>query len=304
MQELINYCPVDSKGNLIQGDFAELASFLQVQNLQGCEVFLYENKPFPAGLQPYTKGVHLRFWPSWLNIWRKKAERSQWLAEIKANLDYALALEPEYLVWHVAHVEPEEIYDRQYAADSATVLAAAQEVVQALLAWVPPQVTLLLENLWWPGLNLLDQHATEAFLGSFTQANLGIILDTGHLSNTNLRLTGEAEEISYLVARVQALGSVGQRVAGMHVSSSLAGSYVCSEQWRLQTKGAQPEPGYIYKVDQHRPFSHPAAGELLSLVHPEWLVHELYYDNFAQLAELLASQRRAFNLQGKFNESL
>lgn len=50
---------------------------------------------------------------------------------------------------------------------------------------LPPHVALLFENLWWPGLTLKNPKLVAKLLKNVKHPNLGIMLDLGHLMNTN-----------------------------------------------------------------------------------------------------------------------
>mgnify|MGYP003435816274 FL=1 len=77
----------------------------------------------------------------------------------------------------------------------------------------------------------------------------------------------------------------------MHLSCSLSGEY------QRQHVGPMPQEldinkiiTHITNIDQHRPFQEASVRPLLDLVQPEYLVHELHYNNMEELAELLKKQ--------------
>lgn len=114
--------------------------------------------------------------------------RDEWLRRYGENIRASAALGARYLVFHIAQARPSEIYRRRFFYSSAQVVRATVELVNALSAWIPAQVSLLLENLWWPGLTLKDRRLAEALLEGVRHCDTGFMLDVGHLMNTNLSL--------------------------------------------------------------------------------------------------------------------
>lgn len=50
---------------------------------------------------------------------------------------------------------------------------------------LPSNVTVLFENIFWPGLNALSPENVDYFFSLLGGGNVGLLLDTGHLMNTN-----------------------------------------------------------------------------------------------------------------------
>lgn len=55
--------------------------------------------------------------------------------------------------------------------------------------------------------------------------NVGIMLDTGHLMNTNMYLTDELAGIAYICQVLDKLGDLKHLIKGVHLSCSLSGEY-------------------------------------------------------------------------------
>lgn len=322
MKELINYCPVLNYIQEIEDYPGKLVGYCQDNSLDGIEVFLYGEEPFIELAQAVTVGTHLKFWPSWMDFWRgdeyrlaklfpssvKRQEyylgaenKEQWLEVIRNNINASLLLEPEYLVWHVAEADFQSIYTWKFAYSSAEVLQATVEVMQELADCIPKHVKILFENLWWPGLSLTEPVLVGKFFEAMARLfpeNMGIMLDTGHLMNTNPALKTESEGIRYLLEVGKNLGSLKELVQGFHLSCSLSGEY--QEQSLARIRGAKERKyssdsldvlQHITSIDQHRPFKEARLGPLLDFYKPYYLNHELYYDNMEQLAGYLRTQR-------------
>ncbi|WP_231035110.1 sugar phosphate isomerase/epimerase [Pectinatus frisingensis] len=83
----------------------------------------------------------------------------------------------------------------------------------------------LFENLWWPGLRLLNKKTVELFFNPINRKNVGIMLDTGHLLNINDKLNSQQQAVDYIYKVILHLGSEAARIKGIHLSCSLSGNY-------------------------------------------------------------------------------
>ena len=322
MKQLTNYCPVMNYGNEIAAYPGKLSGYCRDNGLEGVELYLYGLEPFQEPCKEETVGVHLKYWPMWMDFWCSNESRMErfftsseqrkqyflgatskelWLEVIRKNIKAALYYEPEYLVWHVADCDYESLYTWQFAYSSEQVLQASAEVFNEVVACIPKNVKVLFENLWWPGLRLTEPLLVgHVFERLFSQGheNIGIMLDTGHLMNTNPELQVEAEGIRYILKVGEGLGSLKELVQGFHLSCSLSGEYQrkfmadtrANKQWSYPTDG-MTIMNHIVALDQHRPFKEVSTAPLVEFYEPQYVNHELYYDNMAQLAEKLKLQR-------------
>jgi len=322
MKQLTNYCPVMNYAKEIAAYPNKLAGYCRDNGLAGVELYLYGIEPFTEPCQKETVGVHLKYWPIWMDFWcgnearldkffpdiKKRQQyflgaknKEQWLEVMRKNIQAALYYEPEYLVWHVADCDYESLYTWNFAYTSQQVLNATVEVIREVASCIPKNVQLLFENLWWPGLRLTEPLQVGHFFEAIYRQgyeNVGIMLDTGHLMNTNPSLTTEAEGIDYVLQVGKNLGSLKELVQGFHLSCSLSGAYQrkfiaetrADKHWSFPTDGMKIM-NHIVALDQHRPFKAVSAAPLVEFYEPQYVNHELYYDNMAQLAEYLKLQK-------------
>lgn len=258
----------------------------------------------PAGYADNTlfPGYHLIFFSDWLDFWledkarldAKFGGRRAWqdfyqgktredmFRQYQEDLDRAAALGAKYVVFHVSDVSIEETcgYPREHSDE--LVIDAAIECVNRLLDGKDYHFDFLMENLWWPGLTMAEPRMTERLLNGVRYPNKGIMLDTGHLLNTNLELFTEDQAIDYLFDRVRAHGDMAKYIKGIHLQKSLSSRYVLDQR-------AQPLPELpkdymerfafaydrIYGIDPHLPFENPRIREFVEFVDPKYLVHEL-----------------------------
>lgn len=314
MKQLINYCPVHGYKEEIAAYNGGMSGYLKDSNLDGVELYVYDTKPYKEDYSKWATGVHLKYWPYWLDFWRNNKEelarnhknkqemtayfngatnRDQWLEVIQKNITASLAVKPEYLVWHVSHCGLEEAFTRKFTYNDEQIIDATVEVFNSISTCVPDDVKVLFENLWWPGLTLTNPQAVDRFFSKLNKSNVGIMLDTGHLMSTNLELQSEKEALKYIKKVVHNLGSYKDLVQGMHFSCSLSGEY------QKNSIGAMPAGitmgeilQHVGKIDQHRIFTDAPLKEFIEYIAPTYLVHELFYNTMSVMQEYVKSEQK------------
>ena len=318
MIQSINF-PICSYCIAPYGSWDVLAAKIRALGLDGVEGIVDPvdvDKSFPPEL---LSGYHLVFYPDWLDFYRQNTpellrkfgsmdmvERvyngtrpEDLMRQFKDDLAFALSMHTPYVVFHVSDVSLEEGYTYRWLHSNAQVMDGAVEFINELLRGVEPTFDFLVENQWWPGFTFLDPAETEELLSRIDYPRKGIMLDTGHLMNTNTRLRTQAEGIEYILERYRAHGELGRYVRGMHFHQSLSGAYV-----RKHT-GALPkdfptdyfdaffrEYPHIESIDRHRPWTDPGCVALLDEVRPLYLTHEL---SSGPKRPLLAAAKRQLN---------
>lgn len=311
-KHLFNYCTIDWYENDMIAKGTNLREFNREFGLDGMEQFIYTMERPAKSYKDLTVGVHLNYWPYWMDFWLKKAKRlkqqfsnvlernqyfrdalsrEEWLSVIRRNIGAAVTEGPEYMVWHVAEANNEEIFTWEFNYSDREVLTASADVFNSIADEIPENITVLFENLWWPGLRLTDPRNVKYFFERIKRKNVGIMLDTGHLMNTNNRLKTEAEAADYVCRVYEKLGSCADLVKGVHLSCSLSGQYQRSFDRRVPV---QLDNSTIWKhvaaLDLHQPFRTDAGRKILECINPEYVVHEFTYDNMDELRAKLAIQ--------------
>ena len=314
MKELFNYCTVpDYEGNVFQNK-KELKQSIESMGMDGVELFVYQNKPYLDSYQDVAVGAHLNYWPMWMDFYNGNAEELRkffadeeavagyygsshyegWLQYVKENIRAALKERPEYLVWHVSEATNEECFTFRFKQDDKAVLKAAADVFNRVSTEIPADTIVLFENLWWPGLRLTDKNMVEYFFSLIDHKNVGIMLDTGHLLNTNPTLKTEQDGVEYILETIRALGETASLIRGIHLSCSLSGEYVENFE-RVYRPSEIPEClfHHISSIDQHRPFTDTAVRKVIELVQPDYLVHEFIYTDKADFERKIMTQLKA-----------
>lgn len=322
MLELVNFSNIscDTQG-LMGGSPDKLRQFLQQNGLQGIELNLYGqwDKLMPPA--DVVQGIHLQFWPDWLDFWQENwpqlmqefgtkekiaayygaANPGEWLGKWQGVVSQASEIKPKYVVFHVCSNRGSSIYNRQYGYSDKDVVLAAIDLLNYIMKGLPKDCWLLLENLWWPGLTLQDPSLCRQMLAEINHPSVGIMLDTGHLMNTNWQLQNQQDGVEYVERIVRRLGELRKYIKGIHLHQSISGAYAAQmaqkyPQALREQLSWEESFAYISKVDRHQPFSIPEARRIIELVQPEFLVHEFIPDGLADWEKKITTQRQALGL--------
>ncbi len=283
---------------MMPGDTEEsVQQVVAALGLDGIENLIYGEQPAAHPAKHITVGCHLAYWPVWMNFYLGKKEWYEkdfptpedrkrvfggetvedWLKRMKNNIHAALAEEPAYLVWHVADCRNLDIWTRKFQYTNREILEKTVEIYRQVEKEIPNHVQVLFENIFWPGLYQLDPADVDYFFSALGKDNVGIMLDTGHLMNTNLNLRTEADGADYVCQVVNALGSMKSVVKGIHLSCSLSADYQKATWGKIPDVVNQEVIGrHIISIDQHRPFQTDAARRIVDTVEPLYLTHELF----------------------------
>lgn len=316
MKQLFNYYPLPEYEKELTDSFGSMQAYLTDSRLDGIELFLPNETALV--LKQETVGIHLPYLPFWLDLWHGNMQRlyeqfttredcrrylhgthdrESWCEYVRSNIKKAVLYEPQYLVWHVSEANREEIFTRNFYYTDEMVIDATAELFHCVADVIPSNVTVLFENLWWQGLRLTDVRMVERLLERIARDNIGIMLDTGHLLNTNPRLRTEEEGADYICRTIEGLGDLATLIRGIHLQCSLSGAYLTEiRPIRPAMLSLEEEGKYIMAIDQHKPFGTSAMKRVIDCVCPEWLVHELYYNNLVQMQMMLRQERTLLDL--------
>jgi hypothetical protein len=317
--KLMNFTNHSSDLDRFSGDYEKLRQFLKKHDLQGLE--LIQDTQWNAESIPSSmiSGLHMRFWPIWLDFWRDdKAELLRQFGDVASYTHYygggtrdsimeyyrneiktACDMGTEYVVFHVSHVQLEHCYNYCFTYNDTEIIEAFIEMINELLEGVNADFDLLLENQWWPGLTFLDKSAAARLMEGISYPNKGFMLDIGHLMNTNTDIATEAEATAYILEVLDKLEELAGYIRGIHLNSSLSGEYV-----KKQLLGNDYNPnesffnrylntfGHISGIDRHLPFTHPSIKRVIDFVNPKYLVYEFITSSFEELEQFVETQNR------------
>ena len=311
---LFNYPVIDWYEKELQLMVQSLGEYVASMKLDGIEQLIYDNNMI-LKYKELTIGVHLEYWSYWIDFWWNNQQRLdyifesneekkhyykaqniyEWIEYIKKNITLALNLKPQYLVWHVSEANVQEIFTYNFYYNDRQVLLATSEVFNEVAKIIPDNVLILFENLWWPGLRLNSMENVVYFFEKLKHNNVGIMLDTGHLMNTNINLTSELEASIFIKDIVNNLGSFASLIKGVHLNCSLSGQYqkkFIEQQFKFCEFDKHRLWEHIIKIDKHEIFQTKAPSFLIDYIQPQYVVHELAYDNLILLRNKIMAQSR------------
>ncbi len=312
MVQLFNFCVYHDYVKQLEETGKTLPEYVKYLGLDGIEHLIYGKEAPEPAFKESSVGVHLAYWPYWVGFWKNNKSRlkrefksakarndcyfgalnkDEWLSVIQQHLIAAAVVKPEYMVWHVSEADVQETYTFDFQYSDLEVLEAAADVFNAVSMAVPSHITVLFENLWWPGLRLTDPDNVKYFFERIRRKNVGIMLDTGHLMNTNPELQNEAEAADYVCRTVENLGELAELIKGVHLSCSLSGAYQKSfvHEYDRRTTFADMYK-HIVQIDRHQPFRTKAARRILDFIQPKYITHEMIYSSLTELEEKLKIQ--------------
>ena len=299
-------------------DNADLKAFYREYGCDGLELMkVGEDKKGIIRAEDVI-GVHIRYLTTWMDLWKGDEERlirefgdSNTVLEIfgganrdaiskffAGNLNAPPHVAPEYLVFHVSECQIAEAMLRKYHYNSEEVIDASIELIDSFSDAIQGSPVLLFENLWYPGLNMLDPSLTFKLMEKVKYPNTGVMLDIGHLLNTNTALRTIDQGVDYIHKVLDIYGDLSF-IKGIHLHQSLSGEYA-EEQMRNWTlsEGSYYERRLgvdIFKIDTHQPFASKRVNELIEKIQPEYLVIEQVSANRFEHSRNLEEQLRYFN---------
>lgn len=314
MKTVMNFTTCYEDTNRYQ-DRDNLKAYLRQFSLDGLEVM--EAGPDERQIiDPKDAiGVHLKYFPGWMDFWtgdeaRLMIEYGDWEAcekhyggrdrsalveAYRKNLRFANTMQPEYMVLHVSDCSMIESMRRVYHYTDAQVVDATADLMNQVTDVLDAEPWLLYENLWYPGLNMLDPAMVQRLFEKTNYPKCGVMLDTGHIMHTNpdLRTPDEAvDHIHRVLDRYENLDFI----KGIHLSQSLTGAHAkdLMQNWKPVEGDYQTRiwevMGHIFEVDTHKPFVTHRVRELLERIQPEYLVLELITGTRAEHEQLLTQQ--------------
>lgn len=253
-----------------------------------------------SSLKKKIKGYHLRFFPTWLDLYFYSKEelllrlgeeknirslcggitKNEMLEYYKKELERAKELEVEYVVLHACNIDIFEGMTYNFRFSDMEILEKVVEFVNEIFDNEKYNFTLLLENLWWPGLKLTSYLEADYLIKNIKYKNTGFMLDTGHMLNTNLELKNSDEGVDYILENLENLKEYKNYIYGVHLNLSLSGEYVkrsieLNKERRLNLKEVLNEIYFhVEKIDYHFPFDNMRIKEVLKELPLKYLVYE------------------------------
>ncbi|WP_338995837.1 sugar phosphate isomerase/epimerase [Fusobacterium animalis] len=274
-----------------------------------------------SSLKKYIKGYHMRFFPSWMELYLedfnllyaelkdKKYFKSlcgghskkELIEYYKRELKIAKELEVEYVVFHACNVKVTEAMTYDFKYSDKEVLDAVISIINEIFEDGEYDFKLLFENLWWSGLRLTNKEEIEYLLNGVKYKNVGFILDTGHMINNNRDIKNSKEGIEYIKKNIDNIGEYKNLIYGMHLNYSLSGEYVKKSIKENKEKNLSIEEikenvyQHVGAIDYHDPFEDKEIIKAINSLPIKYLVFELIGNTREELEDKIQRQWKIFN---------
>ncbi|MFA5453323.1 MAG: hypothetical protein WC248_07100 [Candidatus Methanomethylophilaceae archaeon] len=273
-----------------------------IQGLDGVEL-LTGYEPVDASFLDLSTSVHLPYATDWYAAWtgvRKVSddipdedvrylfygrEKKDIINNLKLAMDNATVVDPAYAVLHACNANLDEILAYDYSDDDEKILSVFIEMVNEVISLFPngePPFKILFENLWWPGLKMLDDKGFRLIEKKIEFENWGLCLDTGHLMVSTKRSREEKSSIQILERIFENYPKeMIDRIITMHLHQNTSADFMKTysrdpNYLRLGTiDRLNVAYGYIFKMDEHRPFTLKEATHLVDIIKPKYVTHEM-----------------------------
>ncbi len=322
MKKLFHLSTTPKQLRMFEGDWEEIKQFVGKNQMDGIELGLtldYDIEQIPKEI---IEGVHLSFYPMWVDFWRQdeeklsqlfatKEERNAYyqgdspeclVTSYRKQYERAKALGAKYMVFHVSHVLPEDSFTWEFTYSDKEVMIATLELINSAFPKEENGPLLLFENLWWPGLNYKDSELTKWFIEQVEYPNKGYLVDISHLILNNKEIGTEQEAYFYIKQIIKSLGETKQWIKAVHLNKTLPKRYMQRDHGYLLKKYREIKDSkqkltllkkHIQALDGHIPFDHPIAKKIVALINPEYCVYETAPKSRYELAYFIKKQNEA-----------
>lgn len=316
---LCNFSNTEYHLNWYGGEWANFKKFIDEQQLDGIELLLHGNYDIKDIPKSMVKGLHLSYFPTWLDFYKGQQDvdypddASKIRAfggvdgrclhdRFKKEFEIAKALDVEYMVYHVAHVTLKDAFTFEFDYTNEDVLKETINIINDVFVGDGPM--LLFENLWWPGLTLLDNKDLTSFMSNIHYKNKGVMLDLSHLMLTSSQLSSEEEGAEYILKVLEELKDEIKWIKGIHINGSNFFEYRKKDHKHLyEAFLAAPEDqkfGIIYQhissLDQHLPFRSHQLKSILDKVQPDYEMIEVVGSDKDEWENYVKEQLKVMNV--------
>ncbi|MCL2142831.1 MAG: sugar phosphate isomerase/epimerase [Methanomassiliicoccaceae archaeon] len=251
-----------------------------------------------------AKGVHLPYATDWYSVWdgdtgyidmvsddniRYRSygrNRGDMAIAVKDAIVHASPLSPAYGVFHASNARMDEVMGFTHRDRNEDIVKAVAELLNEAVRHFPggePPFKIALENLWWPGLTMTDDSGFRMLSDSLNFDNWCLCLDTGHLMNRLGNCRHEEESIKDIVSIVKKYPrDMKDKIDVMHLHMSLSADYrdECVRhpaKFEITNDNDMIRKAYehVCRIDQHRPFTSGMCTDIVSILRPEYVTHEI-----------------------------
>ena len=207
----------------------------------------------------------------------------------------------EYIVFHVAHVGLDEVFGDNFKYGNKKILNHTIELLNEVFKNIKDGPILLLENLWWPGMDLLDELETKEFLDQINYSDKGIMLDISHLTLTNKNIKNFKMAKDYIEKIILDSSILKKHIRGIHLNSTFPFLYRKNKLKDNQNKMILTKDridrykiimDHITNLDSHKIYDDVSINKIIEKLDIEYLVYEFKWKNKNQLLLNLENQNK------------
>ena len=276
----------------------------------------------PLGIIPGDKiyGAHSVFFNYWYDLWTDDtdtlienlgseedigkyygtADKNILVDTLRDSIIQASDLGAKYCVVHISDCALREAFTRQYKRTDREIADAMCDIIHEACSGIDaPRI--LAENLWVPGMTMKDPEIVKRVLDNLSDLDAGIMLDTGHIMNSDMKLRSIDEACDYIEEIIDINRDIRDRILGVHLSQSLSGEYAMAHMQDVFDGTVTFEDRnmalfeYISNIDQHVPFACERVPDILSRIDPQQVTFEFITRTRDQLEEYLQEQNKYIN---------
>lgn len=294
--------------------------YKKLKNIKGIETVLCndisenEYKRYPI------VGGHLIYFPTWLEFWKNDKEKlledfineeniikyygslnkNILIENFKKQFLMGKKLNVKYMVFHVSHVRPKDIFNFSYEYSSFEVLKESVEIINEVFQGDGP--LLLFENLPWPGLTLKNYHETKYFYENIEYKNKGFLLDLSHMICTEKNIKNYKDADTFILDKIENLKELASKIYGVHINGIEFSDYInrdFSDEICKWEKGDRLERFYIEmnhikKIDSHKIYRGNLKKILEKIPEAKYLNFELEMKKIEEVSEKIKDQWEYF----------
>jgi len=315
----ISAYPFDIDGYGTIGDAIRRITDVDADGIELLTGYFHPDRRFKG----IAKSVHLPYATDWYSVWggdtgyidRVKAENIRYRSygrnreEIAGALSdavaYASSLSPAYGVIHASNTRMDEVMGFSHRDTDDEVVYAVAELLNAVTEKFrggEPPFTIVFENLWWPGLSMLDSSGFKILEKELEFTNWGLCLDTGHLMNRLGNCRNERKSMNDVLSIVKKYPEkMKERIDVVHLHMSLSADYTdMCKRYPAKFAGTDDEEmireayEHVCRIDQHRPFTDALCTDIVKTVGPRYVTHEISAPTPAERLSGFAEQRSLF----------
>ena len=321
MKRLLSFIPSEKLLNQIGDRWNELNKILQEYKLDGIEIMTGGFYPLEDIEIVKPIGHHLLYFPSWLHMWLEDKDelikefgsleeaiqvyggwgRQRLIDFYKKEILDSIEMKSEYIVFHVSHVGLDEVFGDNFKYGNKKILDYTIELLNEVLKNIENGPILLFENLWWPGMNLLDDNETKEFLDQINYSNKGIMLDISHLILTDKNINDFKTAENYIEKIILSSPILRKNIRGIHLNVTFPFLYRKNKLKENENKINLTKNkierykiimDHITNLDSHKIYNDSSINQILEKLNIEYLIYEFKWENKIQLLENLKIQNK------------